>query len=363
MGEPPSPRELFRAVKKLNLLQRFQDARDVRIAADPACAEFLRSYRNGAYAALLLEKKSAASGGVDTGHLIAVSTEDETRLKHELVDRFPHAAVAGFIGDAALRAAAHADPLADDAGILTEPEPRNLYTVICGPRTGSTWFVNLLRETGWLGRPTEHLRPLIVFMARHRNRLGVDLSRWLALLIRQEQEDGVFGTKIIDDFAISLAPFVDSNERAMVERLAAKAHIIRLRRRDRVAQAVSEYIAEATTVWHVRKNEAMAAYSEAKETVAYDYERILASYERHRAAEAAIDNWLRATGRPALDVFYEDVLAAPEERLAEIFSFLRGEPAPTLQVSSTRYQRLGDGVNEEMARRFRAEFGLQTSSS
>ncbi|SCZ23219.1 Stf0 family sulfotransferase [Afifella marina] len=349
---------MFRAVKKLKLLQRFQEAGDVRIAADPGCADFLRSYRGGAYAALLLDDRSSPSGQIHGGHLIAISTDDETRLKQRLAERFPHATVAGFIGDVALRAAAHADPLADDTGIRRESEPSKLYAVVCGPRTGSTWFVNLLRETGRLGRPTEHLRPLTVFMARHRDRFAVDLSRWLALLVRQEQKNRVFGTKIIDDFAISLAPLLSGNERAMVQSLAAKTRIVRLHRRDRVAQAVSEYIADATKVWHVRTNEAMAAYSEAKETVSYDYEHILASYRRHRAAEATIDGWLVRTGQPVLNVVYEDVLAAPETHLREIYSFLRSEPAPILQVSSTRYQRLGDAVNEEMARRFRAESGL-----
>ncbi|MCT8266895.1 Stf0 sulfotransferase family protein [Afifella sp. JA880] len=362
MGEPPSPRELFRTVKKLDLLQRFQDAGDVRIAADPTCAEFLKRYRNGAYAALLLEEGSSASAR-HPDQIIAVSCDDEAGLKHRLAVRFPDTIVAGFIGDAALRAAAHADPLADETGILSEPEPSRLYAVICGPRTGSTWFVNLLRETGRLGRPTEHLRPLIVFMARHRSRFGVDLGRWLALLVRQEQKNGVFGTKVIDDFAISLAPLLDASERAVVQRLAAKTCFIRFRRRDRVAQAVSEYIAEATKVWHVRNSEAMAAYSEAKEAVTYDYQRILASYRRHSAAEATIDGWLFRTGRPALNVVYEDVLAAPEERIAEIFSFLGGATAPTLRISPTRYQRLGDEVNDDMARRFRAEFGLETPSS
>ncbi|WP_026381647.1 Stf0 family sulfotransferase [Afifella pfennigii] len=358
MAEALTPKSLLRAVKKLRLLERLAERGDAGLLADAAMEDFLKTYRDGAFASLLLASDAPCSERAHLAHIWSISVVDEARLKRYAAHQFPGATVKGFIADAALMAAARTDPFQEEAEILTLPEPKSLYAVLCGPRSGSTWFCNLIRGTGLLGEPREHLRPFILFLSEHRRAFGLNLQRWLALLIRKETQNGIFGTKIIQDFALELMPSLTSGEREAVERLARRARFVDFRRRDQVAQAVSEYLAEATRIWHVRTPEHLPDYEAAKVVVPYDRQCIAAAFARHRAAEARTEAWLESSGRPAVRLFYEDVLADPRAALEEVHLFLTGEAAPAFELATTRYQRLGDEVNEAMVERFRKEEGL-----
>jgi len=358
MAEALRPDALLRAVKKLDLLERLAAREDARLLADPATAAFLQERWQGEFAHLLVASDAPSSVRERIAHLWAVSIQDEPRLKRYAAAQFPQAAVKGFVGEAALMASARADPFAEEAEAMAAPPPERTWAILCAPRTGSTWFSNLVRETGLLGRPTEHLRPVIRFMAEHRQVFGFDFSRWLALLARSDQQDGVFGTKIIHDFALQLSPLLTRAEHESVDRLAATSRFVHFRRRDRAAQAVSEYLAEATRTWHVRSPDKLARYEAEKAAIPYDREKIGAAFSRHGASEERVASWLQRFGRPVLTLWYEDVLQEPRAALEELHLFLTDRPAPPFEIAETRYQRLGDGVNEEMAVRFRREAGI-----
>ncbi|WP_224406066.1 Stf0 family sulfotransferase [Afifella sp. IM 167] len=359
MTEAPTADALFRAVKKLGLLEHLAGREDARLLADPAAAAFLKTSWQGEFAHLLVSTDAPAAERARIGHLWALSLQDEPRLKRYAATHFPKAAVKGFVGDAAVMASARADPFGEEAEVMASPPPEVTWAILCAPRTGSTWLSNLVRETGLLGRPTEHLRPLIRFMVENRRVFGFDFARWLALLARSDQKDGIFGTKIIHDFALELSPLLTLEERRSVDRLAARSHFVHFRRRDRAAQAVSEYLAEATRTWHVRSPDGLARYEAEKAAVPYDGEKIGAAFARHGAAEERVASWLKRSGRPVLTLWYEDVLAAPRAAIEELHLFLTGRPAPAFRIPETRYQRLGNGLNEEMAGRFRREAGRQ----
>jgi len=236
-----------------------------------------------------------------------------------------------------------ADPRHDLAPVAA---PGRLYLIACEPRTGSNLLCALLEQTGRAGRPSEYLHREAMPAAMAR--LGLtDPDAYLDHLMRRRTTpNGAFGLKA---HYSQIEPFLALSRRGLPPGLA----VIRLMRRDLVAQAVSFYLALRSGEW-VGRGEGGSGTA-----VAYDFQLI------RRAAAMILSQrvgWARTLprlGGAAMQLAYEDLAADPDAACHTVLARLGlagTAPAPAPRALP---RRQGTARNAEWAARFRAEAAAQ----
>ena len=220
--------------------------------------------------------------------------------------------------------------------------PEITYMLASVPRAGSTYFSHLLWRTGCLGAPLEYLNflPLSPYGFAATSP-GLQQQLWRSVLRRRCSPNGVFALKV---FTAQLAELDHGNptllQDVMVTMLPRdrSRYIVYLRRRDRVAQAVSLARATLSGVW--RKEQ------EGSEPPALDY-----SDERVEAAELEIvaqeQLWEKMFGDLKIEplcVWHEDVLADAEAATAQVADYLGVaiDPAAAVEIPAIEKQSEGD---------------------
>jgi trehalose 2-sulfotransferase len=232
---------------------------------------------------------------------------------------------------------------------LRSDAPEIAYLLASVPRAGSTYFSHALWRTGCLGAPLEYLNfdPAgpYSFAAQAP---AAQLQLWRSVLRRRCSRNGVFGLKA---FPTQLQRLQRTNPELLAEVLATllprdrPRRIIYLRRRDRVAQAVSYARASMSGVWRKEQESANAG-------------RIEYSHEALEAAERGIVFQESVWGRmfsdlraDALTLWHEDVLDDPAAAAAAAAEYLGVtiDPDAALDVPQIERQS-GAGAAEWKAR-------------
>jgi len=221
-------------------------------------------------------------------------------------------------------------------------EPKFTYMIATTPRSGSTLFCTHLWRTGQLGAPMEYTnirqRQWVV-----KNLGGDDLSKyWREIRRRRTSPNGVFGFKCF-------TPDLEHIASACPE-LLAEIHsdaVIFLRRRDRVAQAVSYARALTTEVW----------FSDVPEPlVEYDHKAISDAEYWIARQEAQWEILFAKTDAKPIVVYYEDFLKDPAATIADIAGRM-GIPfdpaAPQLPIPG--FEKQASGLSKDWIARYRAE--------
>jgi len=220
--------------------------------------------------------------------------------------------------------------------------PELPYLLASVPRAGSTYFSHLLWRTGCLGAPLEYLNflPLSPYgFAATSAELQQQL--WRSVLRRRCSTNGVFGLKV---FTAQLQKLDQENPALLQDVMAVMLprdrprHVIYLRRRDRVAQAVSFTRAALSGVW--RKDQ------ERSDPVPMEYsdERLEAA-EREIAAQeqvwARMFDDLRIT---PLCMWHEDAFADPAAATKQVADYIGVaiDPVAAIDVPSIEKQSEGD---------------------
>jgi LPS sulfotransferase NodH len=202
----------------------------------------------------------------------------------------------------------------------TEP-PQRAYMLASLPRTGSTWFSHLLWRTGCLGAPLEYLNfePLGPYGFA---KSSASQQRWLwrSVLRRRTSPNGVFGLKCFPD---QLQQLQQSNPELLNEVLAAVLPaneprlLLWLRRRDRVAHAVSAARAQLSGIWRKeQEDQAGNPRVEYSEAAIHRAERLI------EAQEAAWQEMFRDLRIEPLELWYEDAVASPEHAVQQVADHL-----------------------------------------
>ncbi len=349
-------RFLLRHIKPLKLPERLaNEPPDTAIFADQDMREALIE-REDSLAGRLLPLDSLAGSEFDAKRIV-VCALDNGGAPSAPGDEPPDMPVRSLTGDYLLSAAAGLDPWTDLEALEQEPMPASLYGVICLPRSGSTYFCHLLQGLEMIGRPTEHLRPHILFLVEHGPSLGFDPVRWIELIARAGGPGGFFGSKVITDFAVALWALMTDSQRADMMTLLTGAKLIHLERADKVAQSVSQFIADETRIWHVRNKGDEEAYRAAKEAVAYDGERLRSLHTRFTGEERQLAELLQAWPGPVHHLTYETLAGDPQKAVSEAVGFVRNEEARPVDLKHEKYFPMSDRVNQTFAERFRSELG------
>jgi LPS sulfotransferase NodH len=219
--------------------------------------------------------------------------------------------------------------------------PETAYLLASVPRAGSTHFSHVLWRTGCLGAPLEYLNfdPAgpYGFAA---DSSDAQLRLWRSLLRRRCSPNGVFGLKA---FPLQLQKLQSTNPGLLADVLATvlprerPRRIVYLRRRDRVAQAVSYARASMSGIWRKEQESAGAV------PVHYSQEALEAA-ERGIAFQESV--WAKMFGDLRIDpltLWHEEVIDVPEAAAASVADYLgvaidpeAGVDVPPIEKQSDR---------------------------
>ena len=231
-----------------------------------------------------------------------------------------------------------------------EDLPERVYTLATVPRTGSTYVSHILWRSGCLGAPLEYLNflPGSPYAMAHQ-RPDEQAALWRSILHRRTSPDGVFGVKC---FSLQLRELQRDNPSLLLEVFATifrpgrKASVVRLKRRDTVAHAISYARAALSGVWRKEQEPSGGA------SVEYSAQAIDEARQLLAKQEADWDMLLREVGVEPLTLWYEDAVERPEETVASVARFLNVELNPTAQVAIPQVQKQAAEPSKLWAERY-----------
>jgi LPS sulfotransferase NodH len=222
--------------------------------------------------------------------------------------------------------------------------PQHILIILFASRAGSNFFGQLLCGTGWFREIGESFAPHQLTKIRERYCLK-DLHAAGQWMIDNRGTTRAFGIKAGYSVLISAA------ELDFLPDVIDRAHFLLLRRRDRVAQAVSGFKKQLTGRTH-----SLQPAGRPLTDACYDAGAISAQVERIKLREAQYEQLLRDLGKTAPIHYYEDICAEPERRVAEVCRTMGLDmPANYEPHSKVRLSVLRDDVSERWVERFRTE--------
>jgi len=187
----------------------------------------------------------------------------------------------------------------------------------------------MLTSTGVAGRPREHL-----WYRFDAVQLQREWSRFDAA--------DPFGTKLTFAELVRIWELLSAADRAA-------CRIVWMRRRDRLAQAVSRYRAQESNCWNFRSGQSVPR---AHRMVRFNAERILAHHRDLETQDRQLNHWLDSHDIPFLQVCYEDLVDDAEGIARCVLRFLQLPADVPLRTEC--YVRLADDISQEWMDRLRA---------
>lgn len=261
------------------------------------------------------------------------------------------------------------------------------YLVCATQRSGSTLLCELLKGSEVAGAPDEYFEALRATGLPRQPReyfegtgIGADVATRLAptdpgrperpgefegwftyALRRGTSPNGVFGAKMMwnyfDDFRDRVRELPGLGESTFNEALSVlfpRLRIVFVRRRDKVAQAVSLWRAIQTQQW---RNEAEPP--EQGLTAEYHYRAIKHLVKELHQWDAHWEDWFHATGRQPIRVIYEEFVQARAVTLGRVLDDLGVDPRQS--GNKGPLVRQADDLSQDWVSRFRdddAEYQL-----
>ena len=299
--------------------------------------------------------------------VIVVSMEQEASLfwqvKQIFADFKAEVTVVRLFADVFINLMCQINPLqpASDEFIA----PKTSYAVLTTPRSGSTYFCELLGSTEIAGYPIEHLRAANQELTLNCN---FNYFRLLYNLMQHRvTENGVFGTKLISHFLFELK----QAQPRFKDIFKSIDKYILLTRKDKVAQAVSLVLAQKTNVWHIQKhvsqnNPNYLGYQAALEDIQIDDKLLAEVRQKHQFIqnqENRLRNMLRVNQIEPLEIVYEDMMENAAAQITKVLSFLEiSQPShQTIKLDSEK-KKMPSDFSQAIIRQYRQENKKSTVS-
>jgi trehalose 2-sulfotransferase len=232
--------------------------------------------------------------------------------------------------------------------------PRRCYAVCAVARSGSNLLTDGLHAMRRAGRPNQFFCAL--FETTYAEKYGLDPQRNYAGYVRgiieaTSTSNQVFGFKLmgwyIDSFAAKLkCAFNDASGLELLEKVFPRLKLIRIRRRDKLRQAISKARAYQSGQWKVRENEEI--YTSANFDPAL-IDQCLIEIERE---EAAWSRFFERTGAASFAVCYEELCRDYEGTLRGVLDFLQIRLPRRTQIGSPLTIRQRDELSREWEERY-----------
>ena len=236
------------------------------------------------------------------------------------------------------------------------PEPKNSYCILSTPRSGSTMFCDALASTGLAGFPKEHLREPSIALEQHGN---FDSERYIrAIKSLHTSPNSVFGTKLISHF-IERYIFLTEGK---LNPLDYFDNFIYLVRQDKVAQAVSLFMAQKSGVWKISKAEKLSEYRDKvdnKDITNDDLQQVHRLHDRLLKEEKYLEQLCDRHNIQPLVVNYEDLTADLHGNIAKVLRYLNiiSESGTSSFDISLREKKLASQKSQELIKLYRQKFG------
>lgn len=228
--------------------------------------------------------------------------------------------------------------------------PQQLYMIATVPRTGSTYFSHLLWQSGCLGAPLEYLN----FLPTGPERLAISdpqqqLAAWRSMPHLRTSPNGVFGLKA---FSPQLRELQQRNPTLLREVFSTvllrgpATRVVRLKRRDKIAHAISYARSALSGIWRKEQEAAGAA------VVDYSAGAVEQARMYIVQQEADWDLLFKELSIEPLTLWYEDVLSDPDGAVRQVAWFLGAELDAAAAVSIPLVEKQA----EEDTRRWREQY-------
>ncbi len=254
--------------------------------------------------------------------------------------------------------------------------PISLAYLICTePRTGSTLLADALTRTGIAGRPEEYFgEPGGHHDAYWMRRVGArnEAEHVDRVIAAATTDNGVFGVKVhwpqVDGLRRRLAQTADgpmaiaedaSLDAALRARLGTPRYVW-LRRKNKVAQAISYYRAAHTGVWSSAKGRSDQAVAPDR-ALAFDFAAIDRCFVMLREYDWQWNNYFRSHRLAPLMIAYEDLVANLDLTVRGILQFL-GVAHAGITVPEPVTERQADERSLEWERKYREIKGAQAGA-
>lgn len=292
----------------------------------------------------------------------AMPSDDHVYTICTNADEAPHIAVIKGRGGQAIGLFSHVIPrlIASapprfNAG--TAEPPAKSYALISLPRAGSTVLAQELRALG-VGLPTEHIRDPVIAFARHREITNFDLFNWWKILTRSQTTNKVFGTKIIWDFLQMFRTRLVAAEYDWLLEQLSHFSFFYLVRNDKVGQAVSDYVAHATGVWHKWRGATEQYEEKLKQVSDQNMDELVRTYNKFCAGEEQLRRFLESIGASVKEVRFEEICEDPRREAAKIASALGFEidednvkgPPSLERTTSDQHMKLESELRRRLTR-------------
>jgi len=212
-------------------------------------------------------------------------------------------------------------------------------------RSGSNLVCDYLSNTRLIGTVAEYMNPDVVRNGWQGQsfpfRGNVSLTRYLDFLTTAQGKRGVpLAVKLLYEDLEYLG------QTAMLHEVLKASKLLLLRRRSKVSQAISYYLAEKTGRW-IHTDEGFAD----PEAVEYDFDRIdeiLNMLTRQESAWATFCDWL---GVRYYDLCFEDFIAAPRKTLEALCEYAAVPMIRNFPVETTLLEQ-----KSSLGRAFKARY-------
>lgn len=212
------------------------------------------------------------------------------------------------------------------------------------PRSGSQYLGSLLRDNG-LGLAHEHFRYTGGAIEEIAQQFGLETFEDF---VRNRIEKNIAVGNVFSAKA-DWMQFLPLYYLGAYEYYFKAAHYIYLTRRDRLAQAISRYIATESRYFHTTYVDRKAAVA----SVGFSYDGIKFHLDHILALENAWERFFLAEGIQPLRIYYEDLASDPAAILRSIFSHL-GRECPSFMFTETEFQVVSTQKNQAFMDEFRA---------
>lgn len=220
--------------------------------------------------------------------------------------------------------------------------PEKILIILFASRSGSNYLGQLLSSTGWFREINESFRPSQLDKIRSRYALA-DMNEAAQWMIDHRGTRRAFGFKAGFNVLVSAA------ELGFLHEVLHRAHIVLLRRRDRLAQAVSILKMNLTGRTHSGQPQDRILTDD-------DYDARAISFQMGKIEEVSnqFADLVQRLGKTATILHYEDICAQPEQHVATVCE-LMGLAMPANFQPKVRVQVLRDDLTDRWIERFRNE--------
>jgi LPS sulfotransferase NodH len=211
------------------------------------------------------------------------------------------------------------------------------YLVAITPRSGSSYFIDLLDKTSKMGEPGEYLNPNLIPNIAEVLQAN-DFSDYWVKLINRKARESCLGVKA------SFFQFLPLIETEIDELLFNNSKMILLKRQNIVKQGISLYLATQSDIFHTNIEHSEEKWKLLK-TIEYSDKQIQSWIEHIHIQELGWGKYLR--NKDYLSLWYEDIVKDPKNCIINTLDFLNREYLDDDVVMTSIFKKLGNDKNQE----------------